>query len=164
VCLRPVSRSPLAGRINSVSKQPVKLLFNRINLNVQKNQNLLTMNIKDKLICASYTLIALVALLATWLNNLAFMAQPSNASFLDFFRAVYVNAAAASFTNDLILVALAACIFMAIEGKRVGIRYFWLYIIMSAIIAVSVTFPLFLLARHMKIAKEISLQSIPKTA
>ncbi|MFS0518872.1 DUF2834 domain-containing protein [Nostoc sp. UIC 10607] len=122
------------------------------------------MNIKDKLICASYILIALAALPATWLNNLAFMTQPSNAYFADFFRAAYVNAAAASLTNDLILVSLATCIFMAIEGKRVGIRYLWLYIIMSAIIAVSVMFPLFLLARHIKIAKEISLQSVPKAA
>jgi Terpene cyclase DEP1 len=122
------------------------------------------MNIKDKLICVSYIVIALVALPATWINNFTFMSQPSNASFADFFRAAYVNAAAASLTNDLILVAFAACIFMAIEGRRIGIRYFWLYIIMSAIIAVSVTFPLFLLARHIKIAKELSLQGISETA
>jgi hypothetical protein len=122
------------------------------------------MNIKDKLICASYILIALVALPATWINNFAFINQPSNASVADFFDAVYVNPAAASLTNDLILVALATCIFMAIEGRRVGIRYFWLYIIMSAIIAVSVTFPLFLFARHIKLAKEHSLQSISNAA
>jgi Terpene cyclase DEP1 len=122
------------------------------------------MNIKDKLICASYILIALVALPATWINNLAFMTQPSNVSFADFFRAAYVNAAAASLTNDLILVALATCIFMAIEGRRIGIRYFWLYVIMSAIVAVSVTFPLFLLARHIKITKELSLQSVSEAA
>ncbi len=122
------------------------------------------MNLKDKLICASYSLIALVALPATWLNNLAFMTQPDRASFMDFFRAAYVNAAAASLANDLILVSFAACIFMAIEGRRIGIRYFWLYIIMSAIIAVSVTFPLFLLARHIKVTKERSLQSVSETA
>ena len=121
------------------------------------------MNIKDKLICTFYILIALVALPATWINNIAFMTQPSNASFADFFRAAYVNAAAASLANDLILVSLAACIFMVIEGMRIRIRYFWLYIIMSAIIAVSVTFPLFLLARHIKIAKEHSLQGISET-
>jgi hypothetical protein len=122
------------------------------------------MKIKDKLICASYIVIALVALPATWLNNLAFMTQPSNASFAAFFRAAYVNAAASSLTNDLILVSLATCIFMAIEGVRIGIRYFWLYIVMSAIIAVSVTFPLFLLARHIKMNEELSLQGISETA
>jgi hypothetical protein len=53
---------------------------------------------------------------------------------------------------------------MAIEGVRIGIRYFWLYIVMSAIIAVSVTFPLFLLARHIKMNEELSLQGISETA
>lgn len=118
------------------------------------------MNIQDKLICTAYTLIALVALPATWINNIAFMTQPDHASVADFLNAAYVNAAAASLSNDLIFVALVACIFMAIEGKRIGIRYFWLYIILSAIVAVSVTFPLFLLARHIKIAKERSLQQV----
>jgi Terpene cyclase DEP1 len=103
-----------------------------------------------------------VALPATWVNNLAFITQPSNASVADFFRAAYVNAAAASLANDLVLVSLAACIFMAIEGRRIGLRYYWLYIIMSAIIAVSVTFPLFLFARHIKIAKEPSLQILAR--
>jgi Terpene cyclase DEP1 len=109
------------------------------------------MSTKDKLICATYALIALVALPATWINNIAFMTQPTNNSMLDFMRAAYVNAATASLSNDLFLLAAAACIFMSIEDRRVGIRYVWLYIIFSALIAISVTFPLFLLARHIKI-------------
>jgi Terpene cyclase DEP1 len=109
------------------------------------------MSTKDKLICAIYALIALVALPATWINNIAFMSQPINNSMLDFLRAAYVNAATASLANDLFLLAAAACIFMSIEGRRVGIRYVWLYIIFSALIAISVTFPLFLLARHIQI-------------
>jgi Terpene cyclase DEP1 len=109
---------------------------------------------QDKLICAAYGLISLVALPATWINNIAFMTQPSNTSMLDFIRAAYVNAAAASLSNDLLLLAMAACIFMAIEGRRVGVRFVWLYIILSALIAISVTFPLFLIARQIKIAND----------
>jgi hypothetical protein len=108
---------------------------------------------KDKIICAIYALIAAIALPATWVNNLAFMNQPNN-SIADFFRAAYVNAAAASLTNDLFLLAIAASIFMAIEGQRVGVRYVWLYLLLSGILAISVTFPLFLLARHVKIASQ----------
>jgi hypothetical protein len=114
------------------------------------------MNNSDKFICVIYALIALVALPATWINNIAFMTQANNAAFMDFIRAAYVNAAAASLSNDLILVAAATCIFMAIEGRRVGIRYVWLYIVLSAIIAISVTFPLFLLARQIKISSDRS--------
>jgi hypothetical protein len=109
------------------------------------------MSIKDQLICASYALIALLALPATWINNIAFMQQPNN-SFMDFVNAAYVNAAAASLSNDLLFVATAASMFMVIEGRRVGVRYVWLYLIFSALVAISVTFPLFLLARHVKLA------------
>jgi Terpene cyclase DEP1 len=108
------------------------------------------MNTKDKLICATYALIALLAIPATWINNIAFMQQPNN-SFMDFVNAAYVNAAAASLSNDLLFIAIAASMFMAIEGKRIGIRYTWLYIVLSGITAISITFPLFLLARHIKL-------------
>jgi hypothetical protein len=118
------------------------------------------MNISDKIICAIYALAAIVALPATWINNIAFMTQPNNASFGDFIRAVYINPAAASLTNDLLVVAGAASIFMFIEGRRLGIKYLWLYLVMSPLVAISVTFPLFLLARHIKLAQAKSLEAI----
>jgi hypothetical protein len=114
------------------------------------------MNKKDYFICGSYALVALVALPATWINNLAFMTQPNNSSFTDFFRAAYVNAAAASLSNDLFLLAAAACIFMVIEGRRIGLRFIWLYLLIAPLIAISVAFPLFLLARHLKLSQERS--------
>jgi Terpene cyclase DEP1 len=108
------------------------------------------MTTKDKFTCATYALIALLALPATWVNNIAFMQQPNN-SFMDFINAAYVNAAAASLSNDLLFIAFAASMFMVIEGRRIGVRYVWLYLIFSALVAISVTFPLFLLARHIKL-------------
>jgi hypothetical protein len=86
------------------------------------------MTIKDKLICATYTLIALLAIPATWINNIAFMKQPNN-SFMDFVNAAYVNAAAASLSNDLLFIVIAVSMFMAIADPttdrligRIGIR------------------------------------------
>jgi uncharacterized membrane protein len=117
------------------------------------------MNNKEKLLCAIYLLIALVALPATWINNLAFMTQANHSSVTDFFQAAYVNAASASLSNDLFLLAFATCIFMVIEGRRVGVRYVWLYILLSALIAISVTFPFFLIARQIKISEQQSQNS-----
>ncbi len=114
---------------------------------------------QDKLICATYALISIAALPATWINNLAFMQQPNN-TFSDFFVAAYANAAAASLANDLFLLAIAASIFMVIEGQRVGVRYVWLYLLLSGILAISVTFPLFLLARHIKVVDKRTEQSL----
>lgn len=113
------------------------------------------MTTKDKLICATYAAIALFAIPATWINNIAFMQQPNN-SFMDFINAAYVNAAAASLSNDLLFIAVAASMFMVIEGKRVGVRYVWIYLVLSGLIAISVTFPLFLLARHIKLNREVT--------
>jgi hypothetical protein len=117
------------------------------------------MTTKDKITCAVYGLIALLAIPATWINNIAFMQQPNN-SFMDFMNAAYVNAAAASLSNDLLFIAIAASMFMAIEGKRVGVRFVWLYLVFSGLVAISVTFPLFLLARHIKITTEQPAQII----
>ena len=114
------------------------------------------MSMKDKLICILYALVALIALPATWINNIAFMTQPSHASFIDFFEAAYANAAAASLSNDLFLLAFAACLFMVLEGRRLDMRYIWLYLLLSGLIAISVMFPLFLLMRHLKIAQPLS--------
>jgi Terpene cyclase DEP1 len=91
------------------------------------------MTTKDKLICATYALIALLAIPATWINNIAFMQQPNN-SFMDFVNAAYVNAAyvnaaAASLSNDLLFIVIAVSMFMAIADPttdrligRIGIR------------------------------------------
>lgn len=110
----------------------------------------------DKVLCVIYALIAFVALIATWSNNIGFMQQPENRDIVSWYRALYVNQAAASFTNDLLLLAIAVCVFMVVEAWRLKIRFVWGYILLSGPIAISVTFPLFLIARQMVIAKQRS--------
>lgn len=82
----------------------------------------------EKTLCAVYALIALIALVATWSNNIGFMLQPENRAVVSWYRALYMNQAMASFTNDLLLVALAGCIFMAMEARRLNMRFVWIYI------------------------------------
>lgn len=108
----------------------------------------------EKILCAVYAAIAVIALFATWSYNLAFMAQPDNGMMAGFFRAAYSNPAAASFSNDLLMLTIAACIFMVFEARRLNVRFVALYIVLSAIIAISVMFPLFLIARQRKLAEK----------
>ena len=42
---------------------------------------------------------------------------------------------------------------MVIEARRLGVKYVWAYIIGGFVIAISVTFPLFLLARELRLEK-----------
>jgi hypothetical protein len=107
----------------------------------------------EKSLCAIYAIIAVVALYATWVNNLAFMAQPGGLDLGNWYAALYGNYASASFINDLLLLSVAGCVFVVVEGRRLGIRFYWAYILFSALTAISVTFPLFLIARQVALAR-----------
>ncbi|EKF75572.1 hypothetical protein A11A3_01837 [Alcanivorax hongdengensis A-11-3] len=108
----------------------------------------------EKILCGVYGAIAAIALVATWTHNLAFMAQPENRGATSFILALYVNHASASIANDILLYCLAGFIFMVHEARRLGIRFVWLYIVLSMGIAVSVMFPLFLIARQVALARQ----------
>lgn len=48
---------------------------------------------------------------------------------------------------DLFIVAIAGSVFIVAEARRLKIRYFWLYILGSAVTAFAFTFPLFMCVR-----------------
>ncbi len=99
-----------------------------------------------------YALLSLVSLVATWSHNIAFMKEAGEVSALGFIRACFVNHASSSITIDIGLVSLAAFVFMGVEARRLGIRHVWVYMVLSLLIAVSVMFPLFLIARERRLA------------
>lgn len=104
-------------------------------------------------LCVFYGLVATVALVATWGQNLAYFqgAQgPASllgalAAFIDDTR---VNPAGRSITVDIALLTLAGSTFMILEARRLGIRFVWAYILLGFLVAISVTFPLFMVARE----------------
>ncbi len=107
-----------------------------------------------KVLCAVYAAISLAALVATWSQNLEYFGGGSPVSgFADFWQDTRANPAAQSITVDIALFMLAAMVFMVIEARRHHIRFVWAYILASAFIAISVTFPLFLIAREARLAQ-----------
>ncbi|MCU1438198.1 MAG: hypothetical protein JWP66_1285 [Naasia sp.] len=60
--------------------------------------------------------------------------------------------AVSSLTVDLLVVAIAGSVLIAVEAKRLGMRFAWLYILGSALTAFAVTFPLFLALRERRLA------------
>ncbi len=105
-------------------------------------------------LCAVYGLIALGALIATWSQNLAYFTSPADLipALGTFVTDLKVNPAARSVAADIALVFLAAAIFMVIEARKHGIRFVWAYIAGGLFVAISVTFPLFLIARELRLA------------
>lgn len=102
-----------------------------------------------------YGVLAFVALLATWNQNLHYFgggAAASGSAFATFWKETFANPAAASITLDLFLLVVAVSIWMVLEARRLGMPYVWLYIVGGALIAISVTFPLFMLIRERRLA------------
>jgi glucan phosphoethanolaminetransferase (alkaline phosphatase superfamily) len=114
------------------------------------------MLVSRKVLCAVYIAIALVALVATWSQNILFL--NGGGSFLGFWEATKTNPATRSITVDIALFLLAAAILMVIEARRVGVKYVWAYILGGFLIAISVAFPLFLLARELRLEKSDATQ------
>lgn len=102
-----------------------------------------------KLLCAAYIAIAIAALIGTGSQNLAYFNNVGG--FLkNFVLDTKVTAASRSIMIDVLFLTLAAMIFMVIEARNREIPYVWAYVAVGGIVAISVAFPLFLLARELR--------------
>lgn len=110
------------------------------------------MPLNQRVLVGFYALIALAALCATWSQNLAYMGDGMAGAFGSFVLEAKVNPASRSITVDIGFFLLAAAAFMVIEARRLGVKFVWLYILFGFLIAISVTFPLFMIARELRLA------------
>ncbi|MEZ0381867.1 DUF2834 domain-containing protein [Mycobacterium sp. pW045] len=109
------------------------------------------MDTSAKIRCGGYAAIAVVALIATWSQNLAY----EGSDFLSrFIPDTAVTPASRSITADILMLFLAAAVLMVAEARRHHVRFVWAYIAGGFLIAISVTFPLFLIARERRLAAE----------
>ncbi len=91
-----------------------------------------------------YVVLAAIGLIVTAILNIRGAIEPSG----NIFSAWFANPATSSLSVDLLVTASAASIFMIIEGRRLGMKWPWLYVAASFITAVGFTFPLFLAIRE----------------
>jgi hypothetical protein len=106
-----------------------------------------------------YLILAIAGLVMTWYYNLQFM-EASGGSFdiTEFMAASSSNAASQSLSWDLAIACLAGLLWIFFESRRLGLRFFWIYIILAFSVAYAFAFPLFLFVRQGK------LESMAKTA
>jgi hypothetical protein len=112
----------------------------------------------DKTLCVVYALFAAVALAGTQWALVAFLRSDENdwSAMTDRLTA---NSVVGFVGIDLGVVALAAVVFMAVEGRRLGVRWWGVYVALTFLVAVSVAFPLFLIARTRVLAKARALNA-----
>jgi len=106
----------------------------------------------SKVLCTVYGVISIAALIATWSQNIAYFDDPGG-FLLDFLNDSKVTPASRSLTVDILLFGLAAVILMVVEARKHEVRFVWAYIAGGFAIAISVTFPLFLIARELRIGR-----------
>jgi hypothetical protein len=99
-----------------------------------------------------YLLLAIAGVVMTWYYNLQFM-EESGGSFdiAEFMAAGASNAASQSLSWDLAIACLAGLLWIFFESKRLGMRFFWIYIILAFSVAYAFAFPLFLFVRQGKL-------------
>jgi hypothetical protein len=94
-----------------------------------------------------YLALSLVGLVGTWFFNL----RVTGAEDVSYLGGWFANPASSSAAVDLIVVAVAAMVFMAVEGTRLRMRSTWVLVALSLPIAISFTFPLFLALRRRRL-------------
>ena len=112
------------------------------------------MKISRKALCLADGLLAVLALAGTWGNNIQYLSLGFLGANLRFWQDTLANPASRSITVDVLFLFVAVSIWMFLEARRLGMRGAWLYVILGVFIAISVTFPLFLLNRERALQRQ----------
>ena len=112
------------------------------------------MTAQQRWLIGFYALVAVAALVATWGQNLQYVRAWAEVSALNqFLPDLKANPASRSISVDIGLFLLAAVAFMVIEARRLSVRSVWLYVLFGFLVAISVTFPLFMIARELRLGR-----------
>ena len=65
-----------------------------------------------------------------------------------FFTLLFSNSVSGFFGMDVIVSSVVLWIFVFSEGRRLGMKHLWLYVVCNLVVGVSLALPLFLLFRE----------------
>jgi hypothetical protein len=99
-----------------------------------------------------YLVLAVAGLVIPWYFNLQYMEQAGGAfDMSDFMADAAANPAGQSLSWDLGIACIAGLSWIFFEARRLGMRFFWLYIVLAFTVAYAFAFPLFLFMRQGKL-------------
>jgi hypothetical protein len=107
-----------------------------------------------------FLVLAIAGLVGTWTYNVFAIIERRD-FFGDWFGS---GPAVGSLTMDLLIMAVAASVLMVIEGRRLGMKHVWAYIVFAGLTAIAFTFPLFLANRERRLQQLASEQQPATTA
>ena len=94
-----------------------------------------------------YLTLSVLGICYTWYYNIQWFQTAENPTFLNFFKDAEVNFAGKSYGADLSVIVLTFFVFMIPESIKLKIKFWWILIPFTFLIAVAFTFPLFLYMR-----------------
>ena len=100
-----------------------------------------------------YLALSFLGICYTWYYNIQYFNSVENATLLGFFQDAQQNFAGKSFGADLTVVCFTFFAFMIPESIRLKIKYWWILIPLTFLIAIAFTFPLFLYLRAITLEK-----------
>jgi uncharacterized protein DUF2834 len=110
------------------------------------------MTISRKALCLLYGLVAVLALVGTWGNNIRYLDLGFLGANVQFWKDTLANPASRSITADIFFLGFAVFLWMVLEARRLGMRGVWLYFVFGMLVAISVTVPVFLINRERTLA------------
>ena len=101
----------------------------------------------------SYLLLALLGAVLPWQANLEFMQTGTGSGFdlSGFIRDANLNAASRSLSRDLIIGATAFTIWIAIEGRRLQVKGWWITLVLCVGVSFACGGPVFLHLRERRL-------------
>ena len=98
-----------------------------------------------------YLLVSLVGLITAMIFN-----GIASAEGADYLSAWFGSPVDWVLSLDLLVVGIAGSAFIIFEGRRLGMKKLWLYIVVSGVTAFAFTFPLFLAMRERALSRRKS--------
>ncbi|MEZ4886291.1 MAG: DUF2834 domain-containing protein [Chitinophagales bacterium] len=100
-----------------------------------------------------YLLLSILGISCTWYYNIQFFLTEADTSMTNFIALTVTTFPAKSIAMDISVVAIAFFVWYIPESIHLKIKYWWIFIPLTFLIALAFAFPLFLYVREVKIEK-----------
>lgn len=96
-----------------------------------------------------YAVLAVLGAVLPWYFNVQLM--PSGFTLQAFLSGVFANPASSSIGVDILVGATAFNVWMIAEARRLGMKHWWVYLVVTFFVAFACACPLFLLMRERRL-------------
>ena len=100
-----------------------------------------------------YLLLAILGLIYTWYFNIQFYLTETDTSITNYIALTKTTLPAQSIIADITVVVITFFIWMVYESLKLKIRFWWIVIPITFLVAIAFSFPLFLYMRANRLEK-----------